>query len=82
MYVNTGKGAISGKTEIVYEDPDSLQLQEYRPKTDAGIELEECPAYEKPSKQPDIELEDCPAYVEKEKDRDIKLEECPAYGHL
>ena len=82
--MDTGKGAISGhgKAEVVYEDPDSLQLQEYWPRNDGDIELKECLAYEKPSKQPDIELVDCPAYVEKKKDQDIKLEECPAYGHL
>ena len=79
----SGKGAISGKAaEVVYEDPDSLQVQEYRPKNDGDIELKEYPAYEKPSEQPDIELVDCPAYVEKKKDQNIKLEECPAYGHL
>ena len=70
--MKAGKGAISGP-EVVYEDPDGLQLQEYRPKNDGDIKLKECPAYEKP---PDIELEECPAYVERE---DIKLEECPAY---
>ena len=82
--MDTGKGAISGKAEVVYEDPDSLQLQEYRPRNDGDIELKECLAYEKPSKQPDIELVDCPAYVEQKKDhdQDIKLEECPTYGHL
>ena len=63
---------ISGP-EVDYEDPDGLQLQEYRPKSDGDIKLKECAAYEKP---PDIELEECPAYVERE---DIKLEECPAY---
>ena len=62
--------------EVVYEDPDGLQLQEYRPKKDGDIKLKECPAYEKP---PDIELVDCPAYVEKKEDQDIKLKACPAY---
>ena len=74
-----GKGAVSGRAEVVYDYPDSLQLQEYRPKNDEDIKLKECSAYEKP---PDIELEECPAYVEKNKDQDIELEECPAYGHL
>ena len=62
-----GKGAISGKAEVVYEDPDGLQLQEYRPKNDQNIELKECPAYEKRNEQPYIEVVDCPAYVEKKK---------------
>ena len=78
----TGKGAIDGKAKVVYEDPDDLQLQEYRPNNDQKIELKECPAYEQLNEQPDIELVDCPAYVEKKKHQDIKLEECPAYGHL
>ena len=92
----TGKGAVSGRAEVVYDYPDDLQLQEYRPKNDGDMKLKECPAYEKPpdieleecpayvekKKDPDIELEECPAYVEKKKDQDIKLEECPAYGHL
>jgi hypothetical protein len=73
------KGEINGtsNTEVVYEDPDGLQLQEYRPAmSDGDINLKECPAYEKP---PDIELEEYPTYVEKKDDQDIKLEECPAY---
>jgi hypothetical protein len=75
--LNTGKGAITAdKADVVYEDPDDLQLQEYRPNNDGDIKLKECPAYEKP---PDIQLEECPAYVEKKKDEGIKLEECPAY---
>ena len=82
MDLDTDKGAISGQAEVVYEDPDSLQLQEYRPKNDGDIGLKECPAYEKPNEQPDIELVDCPAYVEKKKDQGIKLEECPAYGKV
>ena len=84
MDVDTGEGAISGhgKAEVVYEDPDNLKLQEYKPKNDGDIELKECPAYEKPNEQPDIELVDCPAYVEKKKERDIKLEGCPAYGQI
>ena len=84
--MNTDKGAISG-SEVDYEDPDGLQLQEYRLKNDGDIKLKDCPAYEKP---PDIELVECPAYVEREiikleecpakkKDQDIKLEDCPAY---
>ena len=67
MNVDTGKGAISGHGEVVYEYPDSLQLQEYRPMNDGDIELKECPAYEKPNEQPDIKLVDCPAYVEKKR---------------
>ena len=78
--MDIGKGAISGKAEVVYEDPDGLQLREYRPKNDQNIELKECPAYEKRNEQHYIEVVDCPAYVEKKKDQDIKLEECPAYG--
>ena len=84
--MSTDKGTISGP-EVVYDYPDGLQLQEYRPKNDGDIKLKECPAYEKP---PGIELEECPAYVEREdtkleecpakkKDQDIKLEDCPAY---
>ena len=68
MDVDTGKGAVSGKAEVVYDYPDSLHLQEYRPKNDGDIELKECPAYEKPNKQPDIELVDSPTYVEKRED--------------
>ena len=69
MYVNTGKGEIShsGTVELVYDYPDGLHLQEYRPMNDRDIELNECPAYEKPNKQPDIELVKCPAYVEKQR---------------
>ena len=69
MWTHVGKGAISGhsKAEVVYEYPDSFQLQEYRPMNDGDIELKECPAYEKPNEQPDIELVDCPAYVEKKR---------------
>ena len=75
-----GKRATSDKAEVVYDYPDGLQLQEYRPKNnDKDIKLKECPAYEKPNEQPNIELVDCPAYVEKKKDRDITLTECPAY---
>ena len=66
--MSTDKGTISGP-EVVYDYPDGLQLQEYRPKNDGDIKLKECPAYEKP---PGIELEECPAYVERE---DTKLEE-------
>ena len=79
--MNTGKVAISGETEAVYEYPDSLQLQEYRPKNDGDIELKECPAYVNPigSKQSDIDLVDCPAYVVNKKDQDIKVEDCAAY---
>ena len=74
------KGAVDGVAEVVYDYPDSLQLQQYRPKNDQNIELEECPAYKKRNEQPDIEVVDCPAYVEKKKvDWDIKLEECSAY---
>ena len=82
MDVNIGKNAVNGKAEVAYDYPDSLQLQECRPKNDGDIDLKECPAYEKPNKQPDIELVDCPAYVEKRKDQGIKLEECPAYGQI
>ena len=67
---------MSGKAEPVYEDRDSVQLQQSTPKNDGGMQLKECPAYQKSS---DIELVDSPAYVEKKKDQDIKLEECPAY---
>ena len=68
MYVNTGKDEIShtGTAELVYDYPDSLHLQEYRPMNDRDIKLKECPAYEKPSEQPDIELVNCPAYMEKQ----------------
>ena len=68
--MNTGKDEIShGSTvELVYDYPDGLHLQEYRPMNDRDIELNECPAYEKPNKQPDIELVNCPAYnVEKQR---------------
>ena len=70
MYVSTGKGEIShgGTVEVVYDYPDDLHLQEYRPMNDRDIELNECPAYEKANKQPDIELVNCPAYnVEKQR---------------
>ena len=69
---------VTGKVEVVYEEPASLQ--QYVPKNDQSIELKECLAYEKPFKQSDIELVECPAYVEKKKEiSDIELEECPAY---
>ena len=74
------ENSISGKADskVMYEDPDNLE--KYIPKNDQDIELKQCPAYEKPTKQPDIELEECPAYLETKKERsDIKLEECPAY---
>ena len=74
--MNTGEEAMSGKAEPVYEDPESLQSQQYTPKNDGGIQLKECPAYDKSS---DIELVDSPAYVKKKKDQNIKLEECPAF---
>ena len=81
IIVNSGKRATGGQAEVVYDYPDGLQLQDYRPKNDKDIKLKECPAYEKPNEQPNIELLDSPAYnyVEKKKDRDITLTECPAY---
>jgi hypothetical protein len=72
MHVNTGKGAVSysGTAEVVYDYPDRLHLQEYRPMNDSDIELKECPAYEKPRNEHfDIELVNCPAYVEKQRSK-------------
>ena len=46
VLLNIGKGAIN---EIVYEDPDSLQLQAYLPNNDGDIDLEECPVSDEPS---------------------------------
>ena len=79
MYkIATGKGAVSGRAEVVYDNPDDLQLQEYRPRNDGDIKLKGYPAYEKFTAS-DIELEECPAYVKKKKDQAIELEECPPY---
>jgi hypothetical protein len=65
--LNTGKETITAdKAEVIYDYPDDLQLQEYRPKNDEDIKLKECPAYEKP---PDFKLVECPAYVERKKIR-------------
>jgi hypothetical protein len=53
--------------KAVYEDPDSLQLQEYRPKNGRDIVTVDEP--------PNIELVDCPyTYVDKKnfKGQDIK----------
>ena len=61
MDVDTGKGAVSGKAEVVYDYPDNLNLQEYRPKK-PDIELVDCPAYVEKKKDHDIKLEECPAY--------------------
>ena len=47
------------KLEAVYEEPDNLQ--QYTPKKDKDMELEECPAYVEKRKD-DIKLEECPAY--------------------
>jgi hypothetical protein len=83
--MNTGKGAISysarGTAEVVYDYPDRLYLQEYRPMNDRDIELKECIAYEKlGNEQSDIELVKYPAYAKKQRSEHqspCKQEECP-----
>ena len=66
--LNIDKGAIN---EVVYEDPDSLQLQAYLPNNGGDIDLEECPVSDDPS---DIKLVDCPVSMDKKnfKGQDIK----------
>jgi hypothetical protein len=53
---------VTGKLEALYEDPNH-HLQQYIPKKESDIELEECPAYAE-NRKDDIKLEECPAYGE------------------